>query len=74
MLRNFNMVCMLSDVNKIYPNLTFSSSQTPSVCQYKNQSLVAIIIVILVHYNIIVSQMKLKFFTLYIYIFKFLFK
>ena len=38
-LRNFNMVCILSDVNKIYPNLTFRSSRTPSVCQYKHQSL-----------------------------------
>ena len=40
MLRNFNMVCILSDVNKIDPNLTFRSSRTPSVCQYKHQSLV----------------------------------
>ena len=40
MLRNFNMVCLLSDVNKIDPNLTFRSSRTPSVCQYKHQSLV----------------------------------
>ena len=39
-LRNFNMVCILSDVNKIDPNLTFRSSRTPSVCQYKHQSLV----------------------------------
>ena len=39
-LRNFNMVCILSDVNKIDPNLTFCSSRTPSVCQYKHQSLV----------------------------------
>ena len=38
-LRNFNMVCILSDVNKIDPNLTFRSSRTPSVCQYKHQSL-----------------------------------
>ena len=38
MLRNFNMVCILSDVNKIDPNLTFRSSRTPSVCQYKHQS------------------------------------
>ena len=40
-LRNFNMVCILSDVNKIDPNLTFRSSRTPSVCQYKHQSLVS---------------------------------
>ena len=40
MLRNFNMVCILSDVNKIYPNFTFSYSRTPSVCKYKHQSLV----------------------------------
>ena len=40
MLRNFNMVCILSDANKIDPNLTFRSSRTPSVCQYKHQSLV----------------------------------
>ena len=40
MLRNFNMVCILSDVNNIDPNLTFRSSRTPSVCQYKHQSLV----------------------------------
>ena len=39
-LSNFNMVCILSDVNKIDPNLTFRSSRTPSVCQYKHQSLV----------------------------------
>ena len=44
-LRNFNMVCILSDVNKIDPNLTFRSSRTPSVCQYKHQSLVIIIII-----------------------------
>ena len=43
MLRNFNMVCILSDVNKIDPNLTFRSSRTPSVCQYKHQSLVFIL-------------------------------
>ena len=42
MLRNFNMVCILSDVNKIDPNLTFRSSRTPSVCQYKHQSLLYI--------------------------------
>ena len=34
-LRNFNMVCILSDVNKVDPNLTFRSSRTPSVCQFK---------------------------------------
>ena len=44
MLRNFNMVCILSDVNKIDLNLTFRSSRTPSVCQYKHQSLVRLII------------------------------
>ena len=43
-LRNFNMVCILSDVNKIDPNLTFRSSRTPSVCQYKHQSLVTFVI------------------------------
>ena len=42
MLRNFNMVCILSDVNKIDPNLTFSYSRTPSVCQNKHQSLVVV--------------------------------
>ena len=46
MLRNFNMVCILSDVNKIDPNLTFRSSRTPSVCQYKHQSLVFIDLVL----------------------------
>ena len=46
-LHNFNMVCILSDVNKIDPNLTFRSSRTPSVCQYKHQSLVIIIIILL---------------------------
>ena len=37
------MVCILSDVNKIDPNLTFRSSRTPSVCQYKHQSLVCFV-------------------------------
>ena len=47
-LRNFNMVCILSDVNKIDPNLTFRSSRTPSVCQYKHQSLVILTVVTIV--------------------------
>ena len=46
MLRNFNMVCILSDVNKIDPNLAFSSSRTPSVCQYKHQSLVIVELIV----------------------------
>ena len=46
-LRNFNMVCILSDVNKIDPNLTFRSSRTPSVCQYKHQSLVFVFFLLL---------------------------
>ena len=45
-LRNFNMVCILSDVNKIDPNLTFRSSRTPSVCQYKHQSLVLLLLLL----------------------------
>ena len=38
------MVCILSDVNKIDPNLTFRSSRTPSVCEYKHQSLVFLLL------------------------------
>ena len=53
MLRNFNMVCILSDVNKIDPNLTFRSSRTPSVCQYKHQSLVIIVFGLFVRYFIV---------------------
>ena len=52
MLRNFNMVCILRDVNKIDPNLTFRSSRTPSVCQYKHQSLVLIVSI-----NLLIKQL-----------------
>ena len=37
----YRSLIVIKYVFKINPNLTFSSSRTPSVCQYKHQSLVS---------------------------------
>ena len=42
----YKSLIVIKYVSKVDPNLTFSSSRTPSVCQYKHQSLVIIIIII----------------------------